>query len=78
MAASLLLALALAAPGDQTCLPGFKRFEDKCVTTVDTGFGRSGGTLNMMDCVATCGSLARPTLPKLAARSVSRDPLVGL
>ena len=69
MAASLLLALASAAPGDPTCLPGFKRFEEKCVTTVDTGFGRSGGTLNMMDCAETCGSLARPY--------VADDPLAA-
>ena len=70
MAASLLLALASAAPGDPTCLPGFKRFEDKCVTTVDTGFGRSWReTLNMMDCAATCGSLARPY--------VADDPLAA-
>ena len=61
--------LAALASGDPTCLAGFQRFGDKCITTVNTGYGLSGGTLNMMECAENCGYLARPY--------VDEDPLAA-
>ena len=69
MAFGALLTLASTVSADPTCLAGFQQFGDKCITTVNTGYGLSGGTLNMMECAENCGYLARPY--------VDEDPLAA-
>ena len=62
---TLLTALASTIT-EKTCLAGFQQFGDKCITTVNTGYGLSGGTLNMMECAENCGYLARPYVDEIS------------
>ena len=69
MVVGLVLVALASTTAEKTCLAGFQQFGDKCITTVNTGYGLSGGTLNMMECAENCGYLARPY--------VDEDPLAA-
>ena len=59
------LLAATVASLEPTCRSGWTRLSDtpdagKCLRVVDTGFGASGGTLDMAECPSLCADLARP------------------